>query len=93
MTLLDRSQLKTTVDYGYHSWLTTFLTGALNYQSVHHLFPSVSQYHYPAIAPIVQQVADKWHVRVNYLPSFTDAIVMHLKHLQAMGISDVLHHH
>ncbi|GAV01754.1 hypothetical protein RvY_12413 [Ramazzottius varieornatus] len=88
-----QSQLKTTVDYAYHSWLTTFLTGALNYQSVHHLFPSVSQYHYPAIAPIVKQVAEKWQVPINYLDTFSEAVAMHLKHLQAMGVHEVLHHH
>eukprot|EP00483_Globobulimina_turgida_P001858 UN01860 len=43
-------QVETCVDYGHDSFACAFWSGALNYQSVHHLFPSVSQYHYPAIA-------------------------------------------
>ena len=36
-------QVETSVDYGHPSWWCTFLSGALNFQSVHHLFPCVSQ--------------------------------------------------
>jgi fatty acid desaturase len=49
------SQVRTGVDYGHNSWATAFWTGALNYQIEHHLFPGISQYHYPALAPIVMQ--------------------------------------
>lgn len=79
------NQLHTSIDYGHGSWLTAFFTGALNYQSVHHLFPSVSQYHYPAIAPLVQQVCRKHGVRYNHLPDFTTAFLAHIKHLKEMG--------
>lgn len=36
-------QVMTTIDYAHGSWLTTFLSGALNHQVVHHLFPNISQ--------------------------------------------------
>lgn len=36
-------QVKSSMDYAHGSWLTTFMTGALNYQITHHLFPCVSQ--------------------------------------------------
>ena len=51
-------QIETSVDYGHESplQLCAFWSGALNYQSIHHLFPSVSQYHYPAIAPIIKNI-------------------------------------
>jgi len=79
------AQVKTTVDYAHGSRLVTFLSGALNYQTVHHLFPSVSQYHYPAIAPIVIQMCKKYHVPFSHLSSFGDAFRMHLTHLHEMG--------
>ena len=85
------SQLQTTVDYAHGDGLAAFLCGALNYQSVHHLFPCVSQYHYPALAPIVQRVAKKWGVRYNYVGSFWQAFMLHLQHLQDMGVEG-LHH-
>jgi len=79
------AQIQTSVDYGHDSFLQTFLSGALNYQSVHHLFPGVSQYHYPAIAPIVKDVCKKYHLHFNELPSFFDALSAHLNYLYEMG--------
>jgi len=78
-------QAKTGVDYSHGSWLPTFLSGALNYQVVHHLFPGVSQYHYPAIAPIVKSVCDEFKVPYAILPSFISAFTLHLKYLKDMG--------
>jgi fatty acid desaturase len=80
-------QLLTSVDYAHNSFLPTFLSGALNYQTVHHLFPGVSQYHYPAIAPIVKDVCKKYKLPFNELPTFTDAISAHINYLYKMGNS------
>ncbi len=63
----------------------TFLCGALNYQIEHHLFPSVSQYHYPAIAPIVMDVCKKHKVTYHLLPTFSAAIGAHIEHLKDLG--------
>ncbi|RHY32927.1 hypothetical protein DYB32_002098 [Aphanomyces invadans] len=79
------SQVKSSLDYSHGSWLTTFMAGALNYQVVHHLFPSVSQYHYPSIAPIVMQVCKEYNVRYPILPTFAAAFGAHLDHLKEMG--------
>jgi fatty acid desaturase len=88
-----QSQLATTLDYAHHSSIVTFLNGALNYQAVHHLLPAVSQYHYPALAPIVQRVAKKHGVRYNYVNTFSEAFHLHLQHLYVLGIDQVLHSH
>ncbi|CAH0483087.1 unnamed protein product [Peronospora belbahrii] len=79
------SQIKSTVDYAHGSPLTTFLCGALNYQTAHHLFPGVSQYHYPKIAPIIIDVCKKYNVKYTVLPTFTEALAGHLNHLMVMG--------
>ena len=34
-------QVETAQDYAHGNWLVTILTGGLNYQIVHHLFPHV----------------------------------------------------
>lgn len=36
-----------------HAWTRIF--GSINYQIEHHLFPSMSNYHYPEIQPIVEE--------------------------------------
>ena len=42
-------QVATTQDYATRSWFWTLVTGALNHQTTHHLFPGVIQSHYPKI--------------------------------------------
>ncbi|ETM02781.1 hypothetical protein L917_00858 [Phytophthora nicotianae] len=79
------SQIKSSVDYSHGSFLTAFLTGALNYQVTHHLFPGVSQYHYPAIAPIIIEVCKKYKIKYTVLPTFSDALAGHFEHLVVMG--------
>uniref|UniRef100_A0AAV1T9D4 Cytochrome b5 heme-binding domain-containing protein n=1 Tax=Peronospora matthiolae TaxID=2874970 RepID=A0AAV1T9D4_9STRA len=79
------SQVKSSVDYGHGSPLTAFLTGALNYQVTHHLFPGVSQYHYPKIAPIIMDVCKKYNIKYTVLSTFTEALTGHLDHLVVMG--------
>jgi len=78
-------QVITSVDYGHNSFLQTFLAGALNYQTIHHLFPGISQYHYPQIAPIVMDVCQKYNVPFNVLPSFKEAFGAHIQYLNKMG--------
>lgn len=78
-------QVLSSVDYAHNSQLVTFLSGALNYQTTHHLFPCVSQYHYPAITPIIMQVCKKWKVPFNHLPTFQSAISAHVTYLYEMG--------
>ena len=79
------SQVRTSVDYSHGNYLTTFLAGALNYQVTHHLFPCVSQYHYPAIAPIVMEVCKEYEVNYKVLPSFAEAFACHILYLKEMG--------
>lgn len=80
------SQVKTSVDYSHGSPLAAYFSGALNYQSVHHLFPGVSQYLYPQITPIVMDVARKHGLQFNVLPSFMSAFTAHVRHLRQMGL-------
>jgi len=82
------SQVITSVDYAHNDPLMALLCGALNYQIVHHLFPGVSQYHYPAIAPIIQEVCKEYNVPYNVLPTFSAAISAHIGYLYKMGNPD-----
>jgi fatty acid desaturase len=80
------SEVVTSVDYGHENGLWAFLSGALNYQTIHHLFPGVSQYHYPAIAPIVKEVCKKWRVPYNHIDGgLVPAVKMHVQYLREMG--------
>jgi len=78
-------QMEGTVEYSHGDPLFTFLSGTLNYQAVHHLFPSVAPHHYPKLAPILQRVARKHGVRYHVLPNFFSALVHHFSELHRVG--------
>jgi len=80
-----KMQVETTIDYAHDSWLTTFATGALNYQVTHHLFPQISQIHYPALGPIIRDHCAKHGVKYTVLPSFWAALKAHIGYLAQMG--------
>jgi fatty acid desaturase len=79
------AQVESSLDYAHDAPLTTWWCGALNYQIEHHLFPGVSQYHYPAIAPIVKRICEARGVRYNYAPTFVEAWTRHVHMLYEMG--------
>jgi fatty acid desaturase len=58
-----------------------FLTGGLNYQIEHHLFPRISYIYYPEIHPIVRELCKKHNVNYTYFPTFYDNIKSTLNHL------------
>lgn len=78
-------QLNTTMDYGHGSYWTTVLSGALNYQVVHHLFPYISQLHYPALALIVKQHCKEHGMPYHVQPNFWCALKEHIHYLAVMG--------
>lgn len=79
------SQLRTTQDYSHGDKLATFLTGGLNYQVAHHLFPTISQNYLPQIAPIIQETCKEFGVDYIVLPNFYSAFRSHIDHLRIMG--------
>eukprot|EP00184_Porphyridium_aerugineum_P002639 CAMPEP_0184694374 /NCGR_PEP_ID=MMETSP0313-20130426/2367_1 /TAXON_ID=2792 /ORGANISM="Porphyridium aerugineum, Strain SAG 1380-2" /LENGTH=605 /DNA_ID=CAMNT_0027152665 /DNA_START=67 /DNA_END=1884 /DNA_ORIENTATION=+ len=79
------SQVQTTIDYAHEDPIATYLSGGLNYQTAHHLFPTVAQYHYPKITPIILDECKKRGIRYNVFPDFRTALFGHLAHLKQMG--------
>lgn len=79
------TQVITGVDYAPGNALVTFFAGALNYQITHHLFPCVSQYHYPAITPILKKIAAKHGLPWRVEPTYAAAWRKHVGHLYDLG--------
>lgn len=80
-----KDQVCTTQDYALDSKIISMLTGNLSHQITHHLFPGLSQFHYPGLAPLVQQVCVKHDVPFLVRPSLTSALQAHFSHLRRMG--------
>ena len=80
-------QVATTVDFATDSWFWSMITGTVNHQVTHHLFPGVLQTHYPQITPIVRQTCAEFGIQYNCLPSVWGALSQHYGYLNIMGIN------
>lgn len=78
-------QVKTTANFGSRSKLLSFLTGGLNQQVEHHLFPRISHVHYPKLSPIVKETCEKYGLTYLEQPTFFHALVSHVKFLYRLG--------
>ena len=81
----EEMQIASTVDYATESWFWTVVTGALNHQVAHHLFPGVLQTYYPQITLIVKKTCAEFGLHYYSLPTAWDAVRCHLGHLKVMG--------
>jgi fatty acid desaturase len=63
----------------------TLVTGALNHQTAHHLFPGIAQCYYPIVTPIVKQTCEEFSVDYNCVGSVWEAIWLHVIHLKKLG--------
>jgi linoleoyl-CoA desaturase len=78
-------QLRTTADFATGSRVTTWLTGGLNHQIEHHLFPNVAHSHYPGLHPVVRAVAERHGVHCHDLGTTFAALSQHFDLLKALG--------
>jgi len=86
-------------DFGEHQLLTShnysmefspalYLSGGLNYQIEHHLFPSVHYKYYPDLSKIVQQTAQEFNLPYTSSFTFVEGVERHYQLLKKMGNND-----
>lgn len=78
-------QMCTTANFSSDSKVAAFLTGGLNLQVEHHLFPLVCSVHYPALTKIVRDTAKEHGVPYLELPTFRSAMMSHIRFLKKLG--------
>lgn len=78
-------QLATTANFATDSKLAAILTGGLNQQVEHHLFPGICSIHYQPLSKIVRQTAEEYHIPYYDNPSFLSALTSHVKFLRKIG--------
>lgn len=78
-------QVQTTVDFARHSRWLSWYCGGLNYQIEHHLFPQICHLHYPAIAPIVEQVCGEYGLDYCSHPTFRSSLASHYRWLKRLA--------
>merc|ERR1712008_80824 len=78
-----KSQVETSCTYG--DKISGYLTGGLNFQIEHHLFPRMSSSWYPYIAPTVRRVCEKHGVSYNYYPTVLSNLISTVKYMHGAG--------
>lgn len=78
-------EMRTTANFAFANKPLSWYIGGLNYQIEHHLFPQTCSVHYPAIAPIVQEVAAEYGIPYHYNPTLREAIASHYRMLRKLG--------
>ncbi len=93
-TSLDRRgdwgahQVLTSHNYSVASPLALHLSGGLNMQIEHHLFPSVYYTHYPALSRIVRQACAEFNLPYNESSSLAEAVYKHYRLLKMNSVPD-----
>jgi fatty acid desaturase len=78
-----KAQVETSSTYG--GFLAGCLTGGLNFQVEHHLFPRMSSAWYPYIAPKVREICQKHGVNYSYYPYVWQNLYSTLKYTHEVG--------
>lgn len=78
-------QVRTSHNYATDSAVALHMSGGLNFQIEHHLFPRVYYVHYPALAPIVRATCAEFNLPYYSSATFGDAIASHYSLLRTMG--------
>ncbi|KAL2631564.1 hypothetical protein R1flu_016250 [Riccia fluitans] len=86
-----KHQVVTAQDFGVKSKFCFFLSGGLNLQVTHHLFPTVNHCHLHKLQPIVALLCDKYSVKYKTYSGYFDAIRAHHDHVVRMSYNDDEH--
>merc|ERR1719384_2030204 len=78
-----KAQVETSCTYG--GMVAGWLTGGLNFQVEHHLFPRMSSAHYPYIAPKVREICKKHGVQYIYYPWVWQNFFATVKYMNQAG--------
>lgn len=82
-------QLHTTANFAHKNPIVTWLTGGLNHQIEHHLFPSICHIHYPEVAKIVRSTVKEFDLPYHEHPRLYKAISSHFRVLRSLGREQV----
>ena len=81
-------QVETTVDFASKNRLVAWLTGGLNYQIEHHLFPRICHVNYPAIAQLVEETCQEFEINYATHETLFAGVASHFRWLRKMGLPD-----
>ena len=76
-TPFSKKQILSSCNHSSGSIIATYLTGGLNHQIEHHLFPSLAIHHYPLISKDIEKICKKHKLKYNSKDIFSLISSMH----------------
>jgi delta11-fatty-acid desaturase len=81
-----KHQVITSHDFSTDNYFVFLLTGGLNLQIEHHLFPTVNHCHLLNLRPIIKRICDKHGVHYAWSPDLTVALTKYWEHITNMSV-------
>lgn len=78
-------QLRTTANFATKNKVLSWFIGGLNFQIEHHLFPTISHVHYPALSVIIKETCQEYGIPYIEHPNMRVALASHVNHLRYLG--------
>ena len=78
-------QISTTANFGTRSTVLNWICGGLNFQVEHHLWPTISHVHYPALNKILKEKCKKFNITYHEFPTLGAGIASHIRLLKELG--------
>jgi fatty acid desaturase/predicted heme/steroid binding protein len=78
-------QVQGTANWGSGSRLANWISGGLNHQIEHHLFPSMAVHLYPVISPVVRRTCEEFGLTYRDHAGFWRALAGSMGYLHALG--------
>jgi fatty acid desaturase len=78
-------QIRSSANWSPQSTFWWLVSGGLNFQIEHHLFPGVCHVHYPEVAKIVKNTCKEFKVPYNSHPTFYDIYTSHREGIRKLG--------
>jgi fatty acid desaturase (delta-4 desaturase) len=86
-----KAQAETSCTYG--GTIGMLLTGGLNLQIEHHLFPRISSWYYPVIQNDVRACCERHGVQYVYFPTLGHNIIDMLQYIRKVGMTAAMKEH
>jgi len=78
-------QVMTATNFCHKSLFWNWISGSLNLQIEHHLFPGICHTKLRYIQPIVEQTCKEYNIPYQSFPTYWDAFVSHFRLLKGLG--------
>jgi len=78
-------QIQGSANWAAGSQWANVVSGSLNHQVEHHLFPTMSPYLYPVIVPVVRRTCEEFGLRYRDFSGFASAMMGTIAYLNELG--------